>query len=209
MSIISKTSIVNDAFDAIGIDNISDIDDTGSPVAVNAKLKFGFVTLILLGMVDWNFNKGRAKLTKESSAPAFGKYLYKFVRPADCLNIRYLCDLASEDIRYEYDLEGQYILSNVEEAYLIYTQDLYSEHEDISKFPPWFCALISAELASRMAAKYTGQNQFFMLSIEKKLAKAWMDATSGNGKESCYTGPLGESEQGSNDVYEGLRDGNA
>lgn len=136
----------------------------------------------------------------DESPPAFGSWLYVYAIPDDYLANFKLVDYYNEKIEYPFYREGYLFFANVTEGYALYQANI----TDVSIMPGWFTNLFSMDLAHKLAAKFVGNDQFVTLRAEKNLAAAWMDALSGNGKDSYFEG-AGRETNGNTDVYEGLR----
>lgn len=201
MSAINKTSIANDTLFSLGQESIADIADTGDPNAVRLNAIFDFVVDTLLSY-DWFFNRERIQLSQLVAGPAFGSWDYRYTIPADYLANLQIVDVDYEDVKYAFVREGEYVFTNQSEAYLKYNKKI----TDISKMPGWFCSLISAQLAYRLAPKITGMKEEFVVRMKLDLRDAWNDAVSGNGKEAYFEDALGDTGEGSSDVYLGWRE---
>lgn len=136
----------------------------------------------------------------DKTPPAFGSWLYVFAIPDDYLANLKLVDLDSEEIEYPYLREGFLFYSNVTTAYAKYSMDL----TDVSVMPGWFTNLFSMDLADRIAPKLSGNDEKVVSRAKLNRAEAWMDALSGNGKDS-YFESAGRETNGNTDSYEGFR----
>lgn len=197
---LSKTEICNLALLMLGQEPISDIDDTSDPTSVKMKAIFDLRLKDLLSR-DWNFNRERVQLTRLSATPTFGSWDYKYAKPSDMLNPIALIDENSDEVRYPFQPEGEYILANVTEAYFLYNKNI----TETGQTRGWFCYLLACDLAYRLAPEFIGKDQYITLRAKRELTEAWQDALSANGRESYYESPDGHSN-GNTDVFIGLRD---
>ena len=200
MATFTKTSIACDALLALGQEPISNLDDTSDPNAIRIKSIFDY-NVHRLQARDWLFNRARVQLAQLVTGPAFGTWKYRYTIPAGSINIRGLCDLYSDEILYPYQREGQYIFSNVEDAYLLYNELL----SDVSLWPGWFCNLLSAVIGYRMAPKLIPNDSWIMKRMKEERDESWIDAMSGNGQDSYFEDAHGDSN-GNDDVTYGGRE---
>ena len=195
-----KTAIVNMALASIGEANLSSVTDD-SPVAIRAR-SFLESIISFLWVDDWFFNRARKKLAASSANnPDFGRFERAFVLPADNVHIRGLCDQFDDKTRYEYEVEGEFLLTNQIDAYLLYNKKIIdvSGVSDVSKMPLWFHRLISARLAWILSANIT-ENQRLRSKVELEWKEAYLDAKEHNGDEAFY-----RDEAGNNDWRDGSR----
>ena len=196
-----KTAIVNMAFASIGEENVSSIDEN-TPLAIKAKSFFESMVLFLLSD-DWFFARDREKLTASpANNPTFGRYEKAFVLPSDYLfTERGLCDQFDDKTRYEYEIEGEFLLTNQIDAYFLYNKKIIdvSGVSDVSKMRIWFHRLISARLAFILSPNIT-ENQRLRAKVELEWKEAYLDAKEKNGAEAFY-----REQAGNNDWRDGAR----
>lgn len=195
-----KTAIVNMALAAIGEANLSSVTDN-TPLAIRAN---SFLESIIgfLWVDDWFFNRARKKLTASvANNPDFGRYERAFVLPADNVHIRGLCDQFDDKTRYEYEVEGAFLLTNQIDAYLLYNKKIEESQgvSDVSKMPLWFHRLISARLAYILAPDVK-ENQRIRSRVDLEWKEAYLDAKEHNGDEGFY-----RDEAENNDWRDGSR----
>lgn len=133
---------------------------------------------------------------------AFGGWRYCFAIPDDCVNPLKLIDEHSDRARYRHAIEDDFVYSDYSEAFFLYNR-LISDVSSINR--GWYGDLLGKDLAGTLVTAVIGDDQYLGLRVEKKLARAWLDALSANGREGCYVGPFGDVGGGSSKVYGNLR----
>jgi len=133
---------------------------------------------------DWNFARRRATLALHGDAAPSGIWTFRYQVPSDCLSARYIQNPLGDQadpvpFEMELSLDGstQSILTNAEDAILIYTVD----QETTDFFPPYFVDALATNIASRIAFKVTGKRTIMSDMIQLyfvKLARA--EAHEGN-----------------------------
>lgn len=184
----SPTEISNLALSLIGDMRIKDIDGTSDREQV-CKLWYAKKRRELLSHpdVDWTFARVRGQLTAEAT-PAFG-WGYSYVKPAKYLRLRrhtsdvtyytnalyYKGDMPS----YPYTIEGQSILTNKEECFVLYIEDV----TDPTKFSPLFEAALYTSIAAVLATRLANdpKQQIQLLEIYRSVALP--DAMAADGSE--------------------------
>ena len=185
----SATEISNLALALIGDMRIKDIDGTDERSQV-CKLWYGKKRRELLSHpdVDWTFARVRAQLTAEAT-PAFG-WGFSYAIPADYLRLRrHTSDVtyhastlyyAKGDIpSYPYTIEGNSILTNKEECFILYIKDI----TDPTKFPPLFEAALYTSMATALATRLANdpKQQISLLEIYRNVTLP--DAMAADGSE--------------------------
>ena len=198
------TTIANVALYSLGQDPISSIDNKSDPNASKCKA--------LLSQIieeyeenDWFFNRARKSIPVDSSAePAFGRYDYAYKIPPLCSFIRGICDQYNDNVRYEYEREGEYLLTNQSSPiYLLYNKYLRRDNSgepDVSKMKIYFHRLCSARLAYILAPNMA-PDQRIRTKVELELPKAYINAREKNGEDTY----VAEAE-GNHDWRQGPRD---
>lgn len=186
----SSTEICNLALSLIGDSRIDSINGTDDRSQV-CKLWYTKKRRELLSTpeTDWIFARARAELTA-GDTPDFG-WSYSYAKPADYLRLRrhtgdeiYYTNASilyttGDAASYPFTIEGDYILTNKDECYILYIKDI----TDVSKFPPLFEAAlytgIAAVLATRLAVNPKQQAELLRLYLQVALP----DAIAANGSE--------------------------
>lgn len=130
----------------------------------------------------------------------FGTYEYVFQLPSDQLYIRGLGGYDYDKIKYRYQLESNFLLTNQSEAYFHYNKKLEASADvsDVTLMREWFHDLISARIAFILSANIT-TNQKIRTKAEIDYDRAYHEAKEKNGEET-----FNEFEhQGNYDVMEG------
>jgi hypothetical protein len=116
----------------------------------------------------------------------FGTYDYRYSLPSDYLYTRGLSDYDFDKIKYRSEREGNYLLTNQTEAYLLYNRwigEAGSETtSDVAKMPVWFHRLISARLSVILSPNIT-ENARIQPKAEKEWKEAYLYAKEKNGEE--------------------------
>jgi hypothetical protein len=198
----NETAIANIACLSLGQEMISSLT-ANEPMAKKINAIFNQV-IEELQADDWFFNRARASITVSSNAePDFGRYDYAYAIPSGCCFIRGLCDQYNDKTRYEYQREGQYILTNqTTPIYLLYNKLLQKSNgtPDIAKMPVYFHRLISARLAYILAPNVS-ENQRIRSKVELEWSRAYLIAREKNGEDAYVEG-----EQGDDDWRNGARE---
>ncbi len=184
----SKTDICNSALALIGNAQISDIGGTDTR-STTCKLWYEKKKRELLSHpdVDWTFARTRKKLTAEDT-PLFG-WSNSYAKPADYLRLRrhtddqtyypntlyYKGDIPS----YPYTIEGQSILTNKDECFVLYIQDIINP----TKFPPLFEAALYTSMAAVLATRLAANPKQQIQLLEIYLKVALPDAMAADGNE--------------------------
>lgn len=138
---VGVIDLVNTALLRAGCDVITALDQANSRNARVADTIYDITRQELLRLHPWNFAVTRATLVADASTPDFG-YGYQFPLPADCLRV-----LREEDERTVYKVEGQMILTDESEFYLIYIADI----EDVGVMDVTFRTALILRLATQFA----------------------------------------------------------
>lgn len=199
----NKQAIASIASLSLGQDAISDFSATSNePMAKKIWGIFEQVVLELQGE-DWFFNRARKSISVTTSAePSFGRYDYAYAIPSECVFIRGLCDRYNDDVRYEYERQGQYILTNQPSPiYLLYNERLVLANglSNIARMPVYFHRLISARIAYILGPNVT-ENQKIRSKVELEWQSAQLTAREKNG-EDAYV----EDEGGDENWRDGAR----
>jgi len=138
---IGVIDLVNTALLRAGCDVITALDQANSRNARVADTIYDITRQELLRLHPWNFAVTRAELTASGTTPDFG-YGYQFPLPTGCLRV-----LREEDERTVYKVEGQMILTDESEFFLVYIADI----EDVGIMDPTFRTALILRLAAQFA----------------------------------------------------------
>ena len=96
---------------------------------------------------NWNFAKARMKIPQLSAAPAFG-YDHAYQLPADILRVlRAYADSAARVELNEYRLEGSALLTDEDDVYLLYQQQITDVNAMDASFRDALACRIAQEIA--------------------------------------------------------------
>ena len=162
MSAASPVSIANMALAHIGARSSIESLSEDSPEARQASLWYDHCRLQTLEASDWSFARKRLTLALHSEAPPEGVWTYRYQYPSDCIFARRIvnplgptADQVPFDIEINMIGDERTILTNLEEAVLVYTKDVASP----SLFSTFFVDAVSHLLASYIAYSLTGTRQ--------------------------------------------------
>jgi hypothetical protein len=137
--IISKVSIVNQAFQELGADPIASFDE-GSTNSILAKAVFDNARRRLLTEHTWSFATTQLQLAREVGEPIF-KFNFRYSLPSDML---YLLEVENG---VDYDLLENSLFTNLETVKVSYVRD----EEDVSKWSASFVEAMVAYLRYKFA----------------------------------------------------------
>jgi len=152
-----ETNILNGALGAIGAARVTGIDD-GSVNANWCKTYYPNLRRTLLQIGTWSFAEDRKQLEAKEEVPLF-EFVFKYSLPSDllrlkCYNGNLLMPPAVYDLNWWmvyrdwYKIEGQYLLSNDGQVYIVYVKDIGNP----SLWSPLFYQTLEQWLASKLAA---------------------------------------------------------
>jgi hypothetical protein len=146
----SEVQMCNLALSRIGEEPISAIDEGGN----KANLCQTYYTTIrdeLLSNHDWGFARKRRALALLSE-DAVGRWTYTYQMPVDCLKPRFVEYGGRQDTPFR--IEGDTILTNTEDAVLVYTYRI----TDTTKFSTDFTVALWTRLAAEICPALGGSN---------------------------------------------------
>lgn len=148
---VTKLDVVNLGLTLVGSTVLTSLTGTGKPTKlVNSQFELSARGVFGLP-INWKFATARAQLGRHGTDPAFGKYDYQYVLPANCERVIAVVDPVNEDFHYEYDREVyasgntqvDVVLVNQTTCYIKYI--LY--RLNVGAWPGWFCRLVALDLA--------------------------------------------------------------
>lgn len=144
-----KTAIFNKAIVLLGSRETLLSPDEAIPSAQSLTALWDIARRSALALHPWNFAIIRAKLTRDTAAPAFG-YAYRYKRPADCL--RWLPWDSDDPFHFEGEEEGKFFLTDEEEIFIRYIGD----HTETGDWSPLFVDVLAHTLAAEYCEAKTG-----------------------------------------------------
>lgn len=160
MSVVSDTVIANMALDNIGAKSVIASLSENSPEAKACKLWYDSSRRQALEAFNWSFARRRLTLASHSDDPPEQRWNFRYQYPVDCIKAREIENPMGPDadaIPFTIELDdaatAKTILTDLDDAVLIYTADISST----SLFSMFFVDTLSALLASRIAIKITGK----------------------------------------------------
>jgi hypothetical protein len=167
--------VTNEALLLLGQGFVSSLEESSQKAEV-ARVFFDSCRRSVLSEANWNAAIKRMILPLKSGAPEFG-WSFQYRLPNNCARITGLYDSDGNRLeQYEYDLEGDLVLTNEGEVRCRYVD----EEREIGYMPREFTDCVAALLASKMAAKLTGSNSkmssMFQLYMERLDAAKGTDA---------------------------------
>lgn len=157
---VSDTFIANAALEQIGAKSGIQSLTENSPEARACNFWFDFCRVHVLEAYNWGFARKRLALAASSDDPPEGIWSYRYQYPVDCVKAREIenslgptADAIPFEIEQTSDGSAKTIVTNQEEATLIYTRNV----EETSLFSAHFIDTLAAQLASRIALKLTGK----------------------------------------------------
>lgn len=155
----SVVSICNLALSNVGKENINSLTDAGAEARACNQF-YEHVRDTLLQGYPWRFAGRTVSMAELATNDRLGQWGYAYARPSDCLKVRWVRPLYSEDdpaltrqeeLSIPYEVEAGSIYCNLSPAFLRYT----SRITDPSQFSPMFIEALSWQLAVRLAMPLT------------------------------------------------------
>lgn len=164
----SEAEICNLALGHLGEAPIVSLDDDDT-AARACSLRYAATRDAALRAHRWNFAKARATLSELDDAPSFG-WLHQFQLPADCLRVVEFNDSEVGDtISDLFEVEGQKLLTDSDEANLVYIQRV----TNVALFDSLFVEVLALKLAialSEVIRGTTGKTQELTTAYERLTA---------------------------------------
>ncbi|MCS5590730.1 MAG: hypothetical protein NZ824_12270 [Candidatus Thioglobus sp.] len=162
----TEVSICSNALRKLGDDPITSLSENSE----RARLCNAFYASTrdaVLRAHPWNFATVRQTLNKLTSVPAFD-YAAEFTLPSDPYCVRVL---SMDYPDYEFKIEGRKLLTDYDEAKILYIARI----TDTAEFDPLFTEALTARLSAELAYSITGSNtlsQQMWQTYESKISEA-------------------------------------
>lgn len=185
MAVTSSVAIGNMALSHIG--NSQAIEDLYpselTQEAFQVTQWYDHARLELLESFDWNFARSRVALSEHADDPPSGQWSYRYEYPSDCvraLELENPVGRQADKVAYEVEYSGneKTILTNQEDAVLVYTKNI----ENTALFSRKFIVTLSYLIAAYIAFPLTGNIQV-QESMGQKFARSFRSATGVNAQE--------------------------
>lgn len=176
----SDVEICNVALGRLGIDQfIESIDDSNSRARA-CKNHLSTARDVLLESVDWSFAESQTSLALLTTVVNGWAYQYRY--PSDCVRARYITDdngmrsnatYAAAPFKLSNDDSGVTILTDIENAYLIYTKRITNPNLFSASFRSALSWRLAIELATTLRVDPSlAQNAEMKYRIELSAAAA-------------------------------------
>jgi hypothetical protein len=154
---ISIVLICNMALDHVGTRSTIEAITEESTEAKKCNLWYDYSRLQVLEDFNWNFARKRLTMAAHGDDPPSGIWTYRYQYPADCVKIReveHANGIDSPPFEVEMSEDGtKSVLTNAEDAILVYTFDQTTPEFFSSKFVD----ALSWKLAAHIAFSLTGK----------------------------------------------------
>lgn len=176
MAFVSDTDIANMAVSHVGSDStIESLASDKSEEARQCRIWYDFSRQQILEIYDWNFARGRLGLalhgdviSETATDPMAGVWGFRYQYPEDCIKVRKMQnpnappdDASPFSIELSLNREQKTILTNIEDAVLVYTVDLEATELFSSAFVQAFSHLLASQIAFSLTGKRkVGLDQF-------------------------------------------------
>ena len=170
MAFVSDTGIVNMALSHVGSrSTVENFRTEKSEESVQARIWYDYSRQLVLEAYDWSFARKRRGLalhgdviSETSTDPLAGVWGFRYQYPADCIKARKIQnpnappdDAVPFEVETSLDGEEKTILTNLEDAVLVYTFD----QQATELFSSMFVLALSHLLASLIGWSLTGKTQ--------------------------------------------------
>lgn len=141
---------------------IANLDTDSGNTAVQCRIHYDVARQFVLADHNWNFATKRVALADISSDPMSpSTWAYRYDYPSDCLRIQEIERLSRSNVTVPFKVEaeddgsGLSILTDMEDARVIYTYDI----SNAALFSPGFVQSLSWYLASELAPALSGDEK--------------------------------------------------
>lgn len=178
----SEVAICNLALDHLKQAPITALDPATTQIEARCARWYPQERRATLRIHPWNFAMKRAQITPSGSVtPAFG-FTHAYAKPSDFIRlIGFYDDLNLRLTESDYDLEGDYILRNGEDAVAINVRYVFDE-TNVAKFDPLFVDLFTINLAIKLAPNFSGSEARVKTLVELR-KEILSNATAIDGQE--------------------------
>lgn len=166
----AKEDIYNVALAKIGSTPISDPDGSAKG-AEYCTIFYDPIREEVLREHPWNFATKRVALALAADEPEFG-YDFAYTLPNDCLFFRHLGEDDSDEDEYIWIVESGELLTDMEDAYGIYTRDVTDPNDFDSLFVGAFSTRLAAEVVAAMKPQDGNKRKMLWEMYERILASA-------------------------------------
>ena len=146
---MTKTELANVALAILGEMRITEISES-SPQAERCRQMWDITRDAVLRRREWNFAVTRKTLTRLADAPIF-EWTYAYQLPADYIRAIKLNEAHAGTSQTTWDIEGDVLMTNEEEANLVY---IY-RNVTVSEWDPAFNKAFATSLAAAIAPSLT------------------------------------------------------
>ncbi len=170
---LNETNFCNMALSAAGAKNlIADVNTKENSEEWRMCNLFMWQAIFEMQMAaNWRFATERVELAADTASPDFGPYEFKAKLPNNLLAIQFEVDVDSDEVHYKYKREGNFILTNNNPCYILYTE----KKELLAQFPPVFTKAAYTNLAILMRNRLKGSEEWF-LRLNNELKQIMADA---------------------------------
>lgn len=174
MAAISAVGIANMALSNIGDASTIQSFSEKSPQAKQCDLWYDYSRRQVLEAYNWSFARKRLVLATHSDAPPELTWAYRYQYPSDCIKARFIenplgptADAVPFEIENSLDGTVKTILTNMDDATLVYTFDLTATN----LFSAHFVECLSHAIAFHIALALTGKRTIKsdMLTVYNRL----------------------------------------
>jgi hypothetical protein len=176
-SMISETSICNQALSWLGAEQIESLEDP-SAAAEYCRNNYPFIRDAVLEERMWSFALARYT-SVTADRPEWGDNLYSHEVPLDWLQVFRVYDSVSADEQAEWSREGLNIISPCSTLYMWGVKRITDTGKFSTMFVQCVAARMAAELAAPLAQDRTLQADMWTLYGEKLAAAAARDGQQG------------------------------
>ena len=178
MAFVSRTGIANMALSHVGANStLENLDSDKTEEAKQCRIWYDFSRQQVLEVFDWNFARRRIGLalhgdviSETATDPWAGVWGFRYQYPADGIIIRKIQnpnappgDASPFDVELSVDGETKSILTNVEDAVVVYTFDLKANELFSATFVQAFSHLLASQIAWSLVQKRKVQTDQFTL----------------------------------------------
>lgn len=148
---VAEVVVANQSLDRIGSKNFTLAVQTGNE-GVKCNTNYSQTRDVVLRSFEWPFAKDRKSLSQETNTPDF-EWDYKYKLPTDFHRlVKNHTTGDTTDTTDRQDIEGDYLLSNYDEADIVYIKKV----TDPADFDPLFTEVLILTLAKKLITALAG-----------------------------------------------------